>query len=131
VHFPQPPVEAAIALSIAFIASELVHVSLGKPGLTQRRPWIVAFAFGLLHGLGFAGALTEVGLPEQAIPIALLFFNIGVEVGQLAFVAVALLLIAIGRRMMRASPRWMPAATAYAIGTVAAFWTIERVAGFW
>ena len=79
-HFPQAPVEAAIALSIAFVASELVHVRLGKPGLTQQRPWIVAFAFGLLHGLGFAGALTEVGLPEQAIPIALLFFNIGVSV---------------------------------------------------
>jgi len=85
VNFPQPPVEAVIALSIVFVATEIIHVSQGRPGLTQRRPWIVAFTFGLLHGFGFAGALTEVGLPEQAIPLALLFFNVGVELGQLAW----------------------------------------------
>jgi hydrogenase/urease accessory protein HupE len=130
VSFPQPPVEAVIALSIVFVASEIIHVSQGRPGLTQRRPWIVAFTFGLLHGLGFAGALTEVGLPEQSIPLALLFFNIGVELGQLAFVAAVLLSIALAK-LVRDTPKWMPVATAYAIGVVASYWTIERVVGFW
>jgi hydrogenase/urease accessory protein HupE len=131
VNFPQPPVEAVIALSIVFVASEIIHVSQGRPGLTQRRPWIVAFTFGLLHGFGFAGALTEVGLPEQAIPLALLFFNVGVELGQLAFVAAVLLSIALAKRVLHKAPEWMPTATAYAIGVVASYWTIERVLGFW
>ncbi len=131
VNFPQPPVEAVIALSIVFVATEIIHVSQGRPGLTQRRPWIVAFTFGLLHGFGFAGALTEVGLPEQAIPLALLFFNVGVELGQLAFVAAVLLSIALAKRVLRETPKWMPTATAYAIGMVASYWTIERVIGFW
>lgn len=131
VNFPQPPVEAVIALSIVFVATEIIHVSQGRPGLTQRRPWIVAFTFGLLHGFGFAGALTEVGLPEQAIPLALLFFNVGVELGQLAFVAAVLLSIALAKRVLRERPKWIPTATAYAIGMVASYWTIERVLGFW
>jgi len=131
VNLSQPPVEAVIALSIVFVASEIIHVSQGRPGLTQRRPWIVAFTFGLLHGLGFAGALTEVGLPEQAIPLALLFFNVGVELGQLAFVAAVLLSIALAKLVLREPPKWMPVATAYAIGVVASYWTIERVLGFW
>lgn len=131
VNFPQPPVEAVIALSIVFVASEIIHVSQGRPGLTQRKPWIVAFTFGLLHGLGFAGALTEVGLPEQAIPLALLFFNVGVELGQLAFVAAVLLSIALTKLVLRGTPKWTPVATAYAIGVVASYWTIERVVGFW
>ena len=131
VNFPQPPVEAVIALSIVFVATEIIHVSQGRPGLTQRRPWIVAFTFGLLHGFGFAGALTEVGLPEQAIPLALLFFNVGVELGQLAFVAAVLLSIALAKRVLRETPKWAPTATAYAIGMVASYWTIERVLGFW
>ena len=131
VNFPQPPVEAIIALSIVFVASEIIHVSQGRPGLTQRRPWIVAFTFGLLHGFGFAGALTEVGLPEQAIPLALLFFNVGVELGQLAFVAAVLLAIALAKRVLSETPKWMPTATAYAIGIVASYWTIDRVLGFW
>lgn len=131
VSFPQPPVEAVIALSIVFVASEIIHVSQGRPGLTQRRPWVVAFTFGLLHGLGFAGALTEVGLPEQAIPLALLFFNVGVELGQLAFVAAILLVMVLSKRLLRETPMWMPTATAYVIGIVASYWTIERVLGFW
>ena len=131
VNFPQPPVEAIIALSIVFVASEIIHVSQGRPGLTQRRPWIVAFTFGLLHGFGFAGALTEVGLPEQAIPLALLFFNVGVELGQLAFVAAVLLSIALAKRVLGTTPTWMPTATAYAIGMVASYWTIDRLLGFW
>jgi hydrogenase/urease accessory protein HupE len=131
VEFPQPPVEAVIALSIVFVASEIIHVSQGRPGLTQRRPWIVAFTFGLLHGFGFAGALTEAGLPEQSIPLALLFFNVGVELGQLVFVAAVLVLIGIAKRVLSEPPKWMPAASAYAIGIVASYWTIERVLSFW
>ena len=90
VRVPGPPVEAIIALSIVFVAAEIVHGLRGKPGLTARAPWVVAFTFGLLHGFGFAGALAEVGLPEKAIPVALLMFNVGVEIGQLLFVAVAI-----------------------------------------
>jgi hydrogenase/urease accessory protein HupE len=131
VNFPQPPVEAVIALSIVFVATEIIHVSQGRPGLTQRRPWIVAFTFGLLHGFGFAGALTEVGLPEQAIPLALLFFNVGVELGQLAFVAAVLLSIALAKHLLHETPKWVPTATAYVIGMVASYWTIDRVLGFW
>lgn len=131
VRFPQSPVEAIIALSIVFVASEIIHAASGRPGLTQRKPWLVALTFGLLHGFGFAGALSEVGLPEQAVPLALLFFNLGVEVGQLAFVAAVMLLTAAGRRVLQPVPKWMPVAVAYAIGIPAAFWTVERVAGFW
>ena len=82
-HVSGPPVEAAIALSIVFVAGEIIRARQCKPGLTQRYPWVVAFTFGLLHGLGFAGALVEVGLPQLSIPVALLFFNVGVEIGQL------------------------------------------------
>jgi len=131
VSFPQAPVEAVIALSIVFVASEIAHASRGRPGLTQSKPWIVALTFGLLHGFGFAGALTEVGLPEPAIPLALLFFNLGVEAGQLAFVAGVLLISVLARRLLRSIPVWLPTASAYAIGIAASFWTIERVAGFW
>ena len=87
VHVPGPPVEAAIALSIVFVAAEIVHSRQGETGLTERSPWIVAFTFGLLHGFGFASALNEVGLPQSAIPVALFFFNVGVEIGQLLFIA--------------------------------------------
>ena len=90
VSVPGPPVEATIALSIMFVAAEIVRARQGRPGLTQRYPWLVAFSFGLLHGLGFAGALAEVGLPPLSIPLALLFFNVGVEIGQLLFVAAVL-----------------------------------------
>ena len=89
VHVPQPPVEACIALSILFVAREIVRSRKGQPGLTERWPWVVSFTFGLLHGFGFAGALSEVGLPQTAIPVALLFFNVGVEIGQLLFIAAA------------------------------------------
>ena len=87
IHVPGPPVEATIALSIVFVASEIVQGLRGHEGLAAKKPWLVAFSFGLLHGLGFAGALAEVGLPVNAIPLALLFFNIGVEIGQLLFIA--------------------------------------------
>jgi hypothetical protein len=120
-----------IALSIVFVAAEIVHGREGWPGLTARWPWLVAFVFGLLHGLGFASALSEVGLPEHAIPTALLFFNLGVEVGQLAFVAAVLALLTLGRRLPLAAPAWSRRLAPYAIGIVAMYWTTERVAAFW
>ena len=130
VHIPGPPVEAIIALSIVFVASEVVHARQGRPGLTEAAPWIVAFSFGLLHGFGFAGALAEVGLPQTAIPLALLTFNVGVEAGQLLFVIAVLALRFVGARIFHAEIRWLPVATAYGVGSIAAFWTIERIAGF-
>lgn len=134
VHVAGPPVEALIALSIVFVAGEIVHARQGRPGLAQRYPWIVAFSFGLLHGLGFAGALAEVGLPPLSIPLALLCFNVGVEIGQLMFIATVLVLIAAGRRIGRATsvrtPAWLWRVPPYAIGGIAAFWVVERVANF-
>jgi len=130
VHMPGPPVEAVIALSIVFVATEVVHGRQGHAGLTERWPWVVAFVFGLLHGFGFAGALREVGLPQTAIPIALLFFNLGVEAGQLFFIAAALGVVAATRHVRVPLPRWAPLLPPYAIGGIAAFWLIERVAGF-
>jgi len=129
-HVPGPPVEAMIALSIVFVAAEIVQGLRGRPGLTARAPWIVAFSFGLLHGFGFAGALAQVGLPQKAVPLALLTFNVGVEVGQLTFVAFA---VGVGAALTRWSPpkqAWMSYAAPYAIGCVAMFWVIERVAAF-
>ncbi len=131
VRVPGAPVEAIIALSIVFVASEFLHSRQGRPGLTERAPWVVAFSFGLLHGFGFAGALSEVGLPAQAIPVALATFNVGVELGQLAFVVVVLALRRLATAIAGGAVRWVPVATAYGVGTVAAFWTIERIASFW
>jgi hydrogenase/urease accessory protein HupE len=131
VRVPGPPVEAIIALSIVFVAAEVVHGLRGRPGLTARAPWVVAFSFGLLHGFGFAGALAQVGLPQTAIPLALLMFNVGVELGQLIFVVAVLAL----RRAFKASivrrPAWVSYFAPYAIGSVAMFWVIERVSAFW
>src|SRR4029453_12884077 len=98
VQVPGPPVEASIALSIVFVASEIVHRRQGRYSVTQHYPWVVAFTFGLLHGFGFAGALAQVGLPQSSIPIALLFFNVGVEIGQLLFAGAVLAVIAAGWR---------------------------------
>jgi hydrogenase/urease accessory protein HupE len=130
VHVPPKPVEAAIALSIVFVAAEVVHGRQGQKGLTERWPWVVAFVFGLLHGLGFAGALREVGLPENAIPSALLFFNLGVELGQLAFVGAVLAVLASVRYLQVSTPAWSWRLAPYAIGTVAMYWTIGRVVAF-
>jgi hypothetical protein len=129
VHVPAAPVDAAIALSIVFLAAEILHARQGRLGLTARKPWVVAFAFGLLHGLGFAAALTQLGLPQSEIPLALLFFNLGVEIGQLMFVGVFLALGWALRQLQVAWPRWSHAVPAYAIGTIAAFWLIERTSG--
>jgi hydrogenase/urease accessory protein HupE len=127
---PGPPVEAMIALSIVFVAAEIVHGLRGKPGLTARAPWVVAFTFGLLHGFGFAGALAEVGLPQRAIPVALFTFNVGVELGQLIFVVFAVAVRAALVRLPVPRRDWMPYAAPYAIGTIAMFWVIERVGAF-
>ena len=108
VHVPGPPVEAMIALSIVFVAAEIVRGLQGKPGLTARAPWIVAFSFGLLHGFGFAGALAEVGLPQKAIPVALLTFNVGVELGQLIFVALVVAVRALLARVPAKARRGHP-----------------------
>ena len=128
VHIPQSPVEAVIALSILFVAMEIVHWRQGKPGITRRWPWLVAFTFGLLHGFGFAGALSEIGLPEHAIPMALLFFNLGVEAGQLLFIAAVLLAWSVLGRINW--PQWAWRVPVYAIGSMAAFWTLDRLTGF-
>jgi hypothetical protein len=127
VNVPSAPIEATIALSILFVAMELARgTTRAAPTLTAQFPWLVAFTFGLLHGFGFAGALSEVGLPAHAIPLALLFFNVGVELGQLAFIAVVLTGAWALRRVALDPPAWMPRLAAYVIGSVAAFWVFER-----
>lgn len=126
---PQRPVEAVIALSIAFVASELVKLRPGEPRLSQSHPWVVAFVFGLLHGFGFAGALEEIGLPHADVPLALLTFNAGVEAGQLLFVAAVLLVHATLTRLIAVPHAPARLACAYAIGTTAAVWLIDRLGG--
>jgi hydrogenase/urease accessory protein HupE len=127
---PGPPVEATIALSILFLASELVKVNYGQASLTAQYPWIVAFVFGLLHGFGFAGALGDVGLPQHEVPLALLAFNVGVELGQLLFIAAVMAVLVVIRKVANKWPNWARQLPAYGIGSVAAFWFIERLAGF-
>ncbi len=127
IGLPQAPVEALIALSIMFLAVEIVKQQEGAPRLSERIPWVVAFLFGLLHGFGFAGALREIGLPESDVPTALLTFNVGVELGQLVIVAACLTVMALIRR---ASPRALRPATlvaTYAIGITASFWFLQRL----
>ena len=137
VSLPGPPVEAVIALSIMFLASELVQRDASHARLSERFPWIVSFAFGLLHGFGFAGALEEIGLPRGDLPVALISFNLGVEAGQVFFVAVVLVAGGIVQRILPRTrdvlfrPQGLPnAVMAYAIGGLAAYWFIERVSGF-
>lgn len=133
VHVPSAPVEAVIALSILFVAAELIrenplvgHDTSRASDLMLRAPWVVAFAFGLLHGFGFAGALSEVGVPAKAVPLALLFFNVGVEVGQLLFIGAVLALGWAVHRLLRGEPRALRHVVAYGIGSAAGFWTVER-----
>jgi hydrogenase/urease accessory protein HupE len=132
VRVPGPPVEAAIALSILLLASEILRLQRGEASLTARWPWIVAFCFGLLHGFGFAGALTAVGLPPDDVALALAAFNLGVELGQIAFIAAVLAAMAMARRMGLSAglARHARPAAAWAIGILAAFWLFERLAGF-
>lgn len=119
------PVEATIALSIVFLASEILHARAGRETITQKYPWMVTFTFGLLHGFGFASVLSEIGLPGDAIPLALLAFNLGVEAGQLIFVGVTLLAVMAMRRLRVFQPTRLVAT--YCIGSVATFWVIERM----
>lgn len=124
---PQAPVEALIALSIVFLAVEIVKRDPTQPRLSERIPWVVAFGFGLIHGFGFAGALREIGLPESDLPVALLTFNLGVEAGQLLIIVAVVALI---KALQRFKPAWLrPAvlAASYAIGITASFWFIERL----
>lgn len=124
---PQEPVEAVIALSILFLAVEIIYYQQGKTSLTKRFPWLIAFIFGLLHGFGFAGALAEIGLPSQYIPQALLFFNVGVELGQLIFVFVVLSISFVLKRILNSNLLYKgKTIIAYIIGSLAAFWLIER-----
>jgi hypothetical protein len=132
VRVAQAPVEAVIALSILFLASELGRQHAGQPvrrDLAVEFPWMVAFVFGLLHGFGFAGALAAVGLPERAVPLALLFFNVGVEIGQLTFIFAVLALGWLWRRARLPSPAAWRLAAAYGLGSIAAFWVLDRTFG--
>ena len=132
VHVAQAPVEAVIALSILFLATEIIHNRQGRPGLAKRFPWLVAFIFGLLHGFGFAGALAEIGLPEQSIPLALLFFNVGVELGQLLFVVAVVGAGWVLRKLVaQKALQGGEVAASYLIGSLSAFWVIERTYSFW
>ncbi|HQR11301.1 MAG TPA: HupE/UreJ family protein [Casimicrobiaceae bacterium] len=133
VHVPGPPVEAAIAFSILLLASEIVRLRRGEASVTARWPWVIAFCFGLLHGFGFAGALSEIGLPRGDIPLALFAFNVGVELGQLAFIGAVLGVLTIARRFTIPTlvERHVTGATPYVIGALAGFWFVGRVVTFW
>ncbi|HEY5707091.1 MAG TPA: HupE/UreJ family protein [Terrimicrobiaceae bacterium] len=124
---PLPPLNAAIALSILFLGPEIIRARRGETSFSLRRPWLVAFAFGLLHGFGFASGLIDLGIPSAEVPFALLSFNLGVEAGQLFFVALILLLF---RSFRVLGVRWSEhaaSAPAYALGTLGAFWTLQRI----
>jgi HupE / UreJ protein len=120
---PVAPVEATIALSIVLVCAECLSPT---ESLTRRAPWLVAFAFGLLHGLGFASALLEIGLPEQHLPTALLCFNLGVELGQLSLIGLVILTRALFART-KLERAWQARALVYANGGIAAFWSLDRI----
>lgn len=127
VRIPQQPVEAVIALSIIFLARELCVPPERRSAITQLRPWLMAFVFGLLHGFGFAGALMDIGLPQEQLALSLFLFNVGIEIGQLCIIAVMLS----GAWLLKksgafSSERWVPAFT-YAMGGMATFWTLDRM----
>ncbi|HXX82432.1 MAG TPA: HupE/UreJ family protein, partial [Casimicrobiaceae bacterium] len=125
--FPTPPLNTLIALSILFLGPEIVRAWRGETSFTIRHPWVVAFAFGLLHGFGFASGLAAIGLPQSDIPLALLMFNVGVEIGQLAFVAVILLMVRAFKVLEVHWPKPMELLPAYVVGSLGAFWTIQRL----
>jgi hydrogenase/urease accessory protein HupE len=127
---PQKPVEAVIALSIAFVARELIKMTPGKRRLSEAYPWVVAFTFGLLHGFGFAGALKEIGLPQIDVPLALFTFNLGVEAGQLMFVAAALIVFKAVSALLTVPIAPMRFSAAYLIGTISIMWLFERLSSF-
>lgn len=123
---PLPPLNAAIALSILFLGPEIVRSWRGETSLTIRYPWVVAFLFGLLHGFGFASGLSTTGMPKAELPLALLFFNVGVELGQLVFVFTALALVRSFKVLEVRWPRWAAALPGYTVGSLGAYWTIQR-----
>ncbi len=123
---PLPPLNAAIALSILFLGPEIVRFWRGETSLTIRYPWVVAFLFGLLHGFGFASGLSTTGMPKAELPWALLFFNVGVELGQIGFVAVTLLLSRAFQVLEMRWPAWVERAPGYAVGVCGAYWTVQR-----
>ncbi|WP_425084755.1 HupE/UreJ family protein [Ruegeria profundi] len=129
-NVPGPPVEAVIALSIVFLAMEIAKDGEGRFRLSKEKPWIVCFGFGLLHGLGFAGALADIGLPANDIPAALLAFNLGVEAGQLCFIGALALVVAVWRQVALPLGQKATIVAAYGIGSVSMYWLIERTAGF-
>lgn len=127
-HVPAPPLEATIALSILFLAPEIVRTWRGESSITIRHPWIVAFVFGLLHGAGLATALQELGLPKGETLQALALFNLGVEIGQLGFIGLVLLGVALWRRGQLPEPLWLRRLPGYLVGSLAAYWVFERTA---
>jgi hypothetical protein len=127
VHVPAPPLNAGIALSIMFVGVEVLRSWRGETSLTLRQPWLVAFAFGLVHGLGFANGLVSLGLPQGDIPLALLLFNVGVEAGQLLFVGATLLLVRSFRQLEIRWPQPVHMMPAYIVGALGAFWTVDRI----
>jgi hypothetical protein len=127
VNIPPAPTEAVISLSIMLLAVEVVRKSVGEVTLSERYPWLIAFTFGLVHGLGFAGALSQIGVPPDEVPLALLMFNVGVETGQVMFVVVVSLLLAGLYKAHNNTARSLIRTAPYAIGGVAAFWTIQRL----
>lgn len=127
ISLPRQPVEAAIALSIVFLAVEIVKRKPGQVRLSERIPWIVAFLFGLLHGFGFAGALAEIGLPQGEVPMALLTFNLGVEAGQLVIVSGAMFILWALHRLHALYATRFQSISAYIIGSIAAMWLLQRI----
>lgn len=130
VNLPSAPTEAVISLSIMLLAVEAVHKGQGQLTLAERFPWLIAFTFGLVHGLGFAGALSEIGIPQNEVPLALLMFNVGVETGQVLFVVVVSLLLTGLGKFQAGGAIALKRAAPYAIGGVAALWTIQRIESF-
>ncbi|HET6349500.1 MAG TPA: HupE/UreJ family protein [Candidatus Krumholzibacteria bacterium] len=127
-HAPLAPLNVAIAMSILFLGPEIVRSWRGETSLTLRYPWVVAFGFGLLHGFGFASGLTTAGMAPSAIPQALLWFNVGVELGQVSFVVVVLAMARAFRVLEMRWPLWIERLPGYAVGMFGAFWTIQRAA---
>jgi len=130
IRVPSAPTEAIIALSILFLAAEIVHKHNGQIGITERWPWVIAFLFGLFHGLGFAGALSEIGVPQTEVPLALFMFNVGVETGQLLFIAAVMSLVWLLQKLHMSAPPAAWRILPYSIGGLAAYWTIDRVMSF-
>ncbi len=131
VAVPVEPVNAAVALSILFLGPEIVRSWRGESSLTIRKPWLVAFLFGLLHGFGFAGALSGAGLPHRSLLMALVSFNLGVEIGQVAFVLLVIVLEQSFKRLEIRWPRWVELLPGYVVGSLGAYWTIQRTMILW